>query len=227
MPRWTIRPPTGFCVSLDGEQLAAAPRFADRALVADLPAAFRVERRAVEHDLGRAVPGQLVELHAVADDRHDATLGGRRLVAEELGVAGATLDGAVQRSQLGVPGQIGLLARTASLALLREGVLRTRRRSTANAVLRGELDGQVDREAVGVVEPEGDVAVEDGGIGRQVLRPAPDDALGRRARRTPRGSPRPAASSQRRACARTGPPRAAIAARIARASRPGAGTHRP
>ena len=163
-----------------GEQLAAATRFADRALVADLPAALRVERRAVEHDFGRPVPGQLIEFHAVAHDRHDATLGRRRLVAQELGVAVATLDGAVQRGQLRVPGKVGLLARTAALTLLGEGVLEPRE-IDGEPVFRGELDGQVDREPVGIVEPEGDVAVEDGRIARQVLRPAPDDALGRRA----------------------------------------------
>ena len=72
---------------LDREQLAAAARLADRALVADLAAALGVERRPVEDDLGRAVAGELVELHAVADDRDDPALGGRGLVAQELGVA--------------------------------------------------------------------------------------------------------------------------------------------
>ena len=51
------------------EQLAAAARLAEDALVADLAAALGVERRPVEDDLGLAVPGQLVELHPVAHDR--------------------------------------------------------------------------------------------------------------------------------------------------------------
>ena len=66
------------------EQVAAAARLAEDALVADLAAALGVERRPVEDDLGLAVAGQLVELQPVADDRDDAALGGRRLVAEEL-----------------------------------------------------------------------------------------------------------------------------------------------
>ncbi len=66
---------------LDREQLAAAARLADRAAVADLAAALRVERGLVQDDLGLAVAGQFVVLHAVADDRDDPALGGRRLVA--------------------------------------------------------------------------------------------------------------------------------------------------
>ena len=87
---------------VDREQLAAAARLAEDALVADLAAALGVERRPVEDDLGLAVAGQLVELHPVADDRDDPSLGGRRLVAEERRVAGARLDRAVQRGELGV-----------------------------------------------------------------------------------------------------------------------------
>ena len=49
----------------------------------------------------------------------------------------------------------------------------------AHAVLGGELDGQVDREAVGVVEAERDVAGED----RRVGAAAPPRAARRRARR--------------------------------------------
>ena len=43
------------------EQLAAAARLAQDAVVADLAAALGVERRLVQHDLRLAVPGQLVD----------------------------------------------------------------------------------------------------------------------------------------------------------------------
>ncbi len=47
-----------------------------------------------------------------------------------------------------------------------------------DAVLGGELHGQVDREPVRVVEPERDLAGEPGGIGGQVLLAPTDDPLG-------------------------------------------------
>ena len=50
-------------------------------------------------------------------------------------------------------------------------------RSTRDAVLGRQLDRQVDREAVGVVEPEGDLAGEDRRVRRDVLRAAADDPL--------------------------------------------------
>ena len=152
------------------EQLAAAARLAQDALVADLAAALGVERRPVEDDLGLAVAGQLVELHPVADDRDDAALGGRRLVAEEPRVAAAALDRAVQRGLLGVARQLGLRPGAAPLALLGEGALEPVA-IDGDAVLGGELDGQVDREAVRVVEPERDVA----GQTRRVRRERPPD----------------------------------------------------
>ena len=92
-----------------GEQLAAAARFADHALVADLAAALGVERRRVEDDLGLAHPGQLVELDPVSNDRDHPALGGGRLVTEEAGVAGAALDRLVQRAELGMLRELGLL----------------------------------------------------------------------------------------------------------------------
>ena len=112
---------------LDGEERRSAARLAELAPVADLAAALGVERRAIEDDLGGALAGQLVELHPVADDRHDRAGGGRRLVAEERRVAGAGLDRLVERGQLGVLRELGLLAGAAPLALLGEGGLEPRR----------------------------------------------------------------------------------------------------
>ena len=94
----------------DLEQDAPAARLADLAMVADLAAALGVEGRAIEDQLGLADAGQVVVLHPVAHDRDDAALAGRGLVAEELGVTGPSLDGAVQGSQLGVLRQLGLPA---------------------------------------------------------------------------------------------------------------------
>ncbi len=73
----------------------------------------------------------------------------------------------------------GLGARAAALALLGEGGLEARA-VDRDPVLGGQLHGQVDREAVGVVELERDRAVERRGIGRQVLGATADDAAPRR-----------------------------------------------
>ena len=100
------------------EQLAATARLAQDALVADLAAALGVERRLVEDDLGLTVAGQLVELHPVAEDRDDPAVAGRRLVADEPAVAGATLDRAVERGLLGMPRELGLRPGSAPFALL-------------------------------------------------------------------------------------------------------------
>ena len=64
----------------------------------------------------------------------------------------------------------------AALALLGERGVEARA-IDADAVLGGQLDGQVDREAVRVVEPEGDVAGQPRRVGRQVLLAPADDPL--------------------------------------------------
>ena len=166
---------------LHGEERRAAAGLRELAAVADLAAALGVERRPVQDHLGLAVAGQLVVGDAVADDRDDGRLGRRRLVAEEGRVAGAPEDRLVERQQLGVAGQLGLAAAAAPLALLGEGGLEARP-VDAHAVLGRQLDRQVDREAVRVVELEGDVAGEDRGVGRDVLGPPADDPLGVRER---------------------------------------------
>ena len=162
VPRWTIRPPTGLLRVVDREQLAAAARLAEHALVADLAAALGVERGPVEDDLGLAVSGQLVELHAVADDR-DAP-GPRPSSSRSRGTSCRRRAPGSRRTAR----SLGLLRRArafvpdaAALALLGERQLEAGA-VDADAVLGGELDGQVDREAVRVVQPEGDVAGQTG-----------------------------------------------------------------
>ncbi len=74
-----------------------------------------------------------------------------------------------------------LVCDAAALALLREGVLEAGQ-VRPHAVLGRQLDGEVDREAVRVVEPERHLAREDGRVGREVVRLAADDAGLRRQR---------------------------------------------
>ena len=128
VPRWTMRPPTGLCVSSTVNSSLPPPGLADDALVADLAAALGVERRPVEDDLGLAVAGQLVELHPVADDRDDPALGGRRLVAEERRVAGAAPGWRCTATpQLGLARELGLRAATGCARAARRARPRTRR----------------------------------------------------------------------------------------------------
>ena len=159
--------------------------------VRDLATALRVERRPVQHDLraGGGSRSQLdlghrlerLVLDAVAQDGHDAAVGGGRLVAQELRGRGARQDLAVARRGEVRLGESGLRMRAAALPLLGEGVLEAGQ-VRPDAVLRRELDGQVDREAVRVVEPERHLAREDGRVGRKGLRLAADDARLRRQR---------------------------------------------
>ncbi len=120
------QPPERSLRVADGEERGAAARLAQLAAVADLAAALGVEGRPIEDDFGLALAGQLVEFHAVADDRDDATLRLGRLVAEKLAVSRTALDRAVERGNLGLLRQRRLLAAPAALALLSEGRLETR-----------------------------------------------------------------------------------------------------
>ncbi len=152
----------------DGQQLAPTTGLPDHALIPDLAAALGIERRLVEDDLRLAMTGQLVVFHAVAHDRHDPPRGGRRLVAEELRVPDAGVDGPVQRAEFGLFRKLGLGPAPAPVALLGKGQIEPIA-IDGDAVLGGQLDGQVDREPVGVVQLEGDVAGQLGGVDRQVV----------------------------------------------------------
>jgi hypothetical protein len=67
----------------------------------------------------------------------------------------------VQPGHLGVLAQLGLPAAARALALLLQRGLEAGS-IHANAVLRGQLNSQVDGESVRVMQPEGDLAGQDG-----------------------------------------------------------------
>ncbi len=141
--------------------------------VTDLSATLGVEGRLVEHDagcgrgvgvpLGIGPRFQLLVLGGVAHDGADAAAGGRGLVPAEGAVAESSRDAVEERRLLGLAGEVELLARPAALTLLLQRDLEAVA-VDAHAVLRRQLDGQVDGEAVGVVQPEGGVAVEHGRV---------------------------------------------------------------
>ncbi len=160
---------------------------AEDSAITDLAATLGIERRFVEHDLG--VGGglgvalgvgarlQLVVLGGAADDGLDPAHRGRLLVAMERRIAGTTGDAVEERGLLGLAGEVQLLARAAALPLLLKGGIEAVP-VDAYAVLGRQLDGEVDGEAIGVVKPEGGLAVEHRGILGNVLGTATHDTVG-------------------------------------------------
>src|SRR5690606_14909705 len=140
---------------VDLDEAAAGQR--DRALVRELTAGLRIERGGGEDDLDLGRGLDRVDELAVHEDgldgRGDRVLG----VAEEGHLAAALGEQAVVHGSVGVAGLLRGRVRTGALTLLlhrgTEGV-----RVDLKAHLGRHLHGQVDGEAVGVVEAEGVLA---------------------------------------------------------------------
>ena len=128
----------------------------DPAGVADLAAALGVERGAVEDDLDLVALGGGGRGDTVDEDADDRGLALGVGVADELGRAGGVGDLAVG-AEVGVAGLLGLGVGLGAVPLLlhqaAEAVL-----VHGEALFGGHLQGEVDREAPGVVEQEGLVA---------------------------------------------------------------------
>ena len=123
--------------------------------VAELAARFAVERRLVEDD-GHLVAGaRCRDLGTVAHHRHDRALGPLGVVAKELRRADALADREPDRLGRGFTGTGPALARLGLLPLHGgvEGV-----EIDLDAALAQRILGQIQREAVGVVELEGGLA---------------------------------------------------------------------
>ena len=104
-------------------------------LVADLAAALRVERAAVQHDLGR--------LRLAGNAEHGQPIGPRLVrIPDEL---------ARQRGERRIGGEACALAAARPLALLGHGPVEPLA-VDRHVALRRDLDGEVDREAEGVVQ---------------------------------------------------------------------------
>ncbi len=138
----------------------------DPALVGELAAALGVEGGAVEDDLDLVALGGGGRGDAVDQEAHDGGLALVGGVAGELGAAGAVGDLPVG-GHVRVAGLLGLGVGLGPVALLlhqsaEAGLVH------GQALLGGHLEGEVDREAPGVVEQERLVAGEDratGGLG--------------------------------------------------------------
>src|SRR6478609_420869 len=140
--------------SLDvGDLDEGTVREADVPVVGLLTTGLRVERRAVEHDLDLVAGTDPVDDDAVADQPPDARVGQCLVVAGELdvtpeGVGQLPVDARVTvrrllRPRIGL-GPVALLAHEPAEAGLVD----------LQPLLRGHLERQVDREAVGVVQRE-------------------------------------------------------------------------
>ncbi len=138
----------------DNDGDALAPHLA---LVADLAAALAVERRLVDHD-GAALAGlQRVDFLAVAFESGDDALGAFGLVAEELGGAELLAQRKPHRFLRRLARARPRGARLRALALHGVGESRD---INANAARAQRVLREIEREAIGVVEREGGVAVE-------------------------------------------------------------------
>ena len=127
--------------------------------VTNLSAALGVERCAAHNQLPRFTSRQRRNLGTVAKEPQDGAIRFKLLVADELGLAHSAQDLFVEGGRDGDLGKGGLLATSAALALFSKGDLET---SPVNSdtTLRGEFNGEINREAVGVVQLERNLATE-------------------------------------------------------------------
>ena len=136
----------------------------DFADVADLAAGLAVERRLVEDQRSALARIERLDLDAVLDDRADDALGGLGLVTEKLGRADALAQAvpdrfgrSFARARPG-PARLGALALHGGV----EAVRVDRKPAGAQGVLR-----QIEREAIGVVEPERRLAVQHAAVAKR------------------------------------------------------------
>ena len=115
-------------------------------------------------------------LGAVAKEPHDGAFGFKLLVADELGLAHSAQDLFVEGGRYGDLRKGGLLATTAALALLRKSALETGT-VDGDTALSGELNGEIDREAVRVVQLERNLATKRWACRWQIIRSTAHDAL--------------------------------------------------
>ena len=132
----------------------------DRAAIADLTAAFRIERSAVEDELDIAALVCLIDALAVEDERDDGRVRLELLVAAELALDPFRLfEHRVELTEL--PRVLGELCRRAAAAALRLELIAEAVLVDGHARPRRDLLGHLDGEPVRVVEPERCVAVDE------------------------------------------------------------------
>ena len=136
----------------------AEPVGGDGALITHLTAALSVEGGLVQND-GHVSLGYLLHAHLIHDESHDLCVSHREaVVAAELGLGQIGQKGLGGVRPAADVGACGACALTLLLHESGEDLL-----VNAEILLGGDLTGQVDGEAEGVVELEGVLARDDGG----------------------------------------------------------------
>ena len=144
--------------------------------VTNLSSALGVERGAPNNQLPLFAGRQRRNLDTVAKESQDRTLGVELFVADEFCLADASQDLFVEGGRHGDLRKGSLLAAAAALALLRKGTFETGT-VNGNATFRCELNGEIDWEAIRIVQLKGNLATERWTCGWQVISTTANDAL--------------------------------------------------
>ena len=146
--------------------------------IAHLSAALRIERGATNDQLPLVACRQRGNFGAVTKEPQDCALSVELFVADELRLPYTPEDLFIEGGSHGDLRKGGLLAAATAFALFGKGALKT---STVNGdtALSGELNGQINWEAVGVVQLEGNLATEGWASGWKIIGATPHDTLPR------------------------------------------------
>jgi hypothetical protein len=159
-----------------GEDLPA--RVKDLPRITNLSAALRIERGATNDQLPLVACRQRGDFGAVTKESHNCALSVKLFIADELRFAHTPEDLFIERGSHGDLRKGGLLATAAALALFGKGALKT---GTVNGdpALSGKLNGQINWEAVRIVQLEGNLATERWASGWKIIGATPHDTLPR------------------------------------------------
>ena len=121
---------------------------------------------------------QRSDFGAVTKEPHDCALSVKLFIADELRLTYTTENLFIEGGGHGDLRKGGLLATATAFTLLGKGALKT---GTVNGdtALSGELNGQINWEAVGVVQLEGNLATEGWASGWKIIGATPHDTLPR------------------------------------------------
>ena len=121
---------------------------------------------------------QRSDLGAVKKEPHDCALSVELFVTDELRFAHTTEDLFIEGGGHGDLRKGGLLAAATAFALFGKGALKTGA-INGDPALSGKLNGQINWEAVGVVQLEGNLATEGWASGWKIIGATPHDTLPR------------------------------------------------
>jgi hypothetical protein len=144
--------------------------------IANLSAALRIKRGATNDQLPLVACRQRSDFSTFTKEPHDCALSVKLFIADELRLTYTTEDLFIEGGGHGDLSKRGLHATAATLALLSEGALKA---STVNGdtALSGELNGEINRKPVRIVQLEGNLATERWASGWKIIGATANDAL--------------------------------------------------